>query len=195
MFVSLRLCVVVLRNKDLQLPSKFRLLETSCIFRANVRVCFWAGAQQKLQKGMCTTKYEISLYVCIIWAVIAWKLWIYLYLPTQYQADWSVWLCRVSWILAGPKFCCALVQFVFSMFQVTKYESSCSVYVTSVYSLPSGISLSCSVCSCKYQMSHNTQKRVFRDFQPGKIQTSLLSYRSLLESWNLGYNKYTYHTI
>ena len=100
-----------------------------------------------------------------------------------------------SWILAGLKFCCALVQFVFSMFQVTKYESSCSVYVTSVYSLPSGISLSCSVCSCKYQMSHNTQKHVFRDFRPGKIQTSLLSYRSSLESWNFGYSKYTYHTI
>ena len=29
-----------------------------------------------------------------------------------------------------------------------------------------------------YHMSHITRKYVFRDFRPGKIQTSLLSYRS-----------------
>ena len=29
-----------------------------------------------------------------------------------------------------------------------------------------------------YHMSHITWKRVFGDFQPGKIQTSVLSYRS-----------------
>ena len=44
-------------------------------------------------------------------------------------------------------------------------------------------------------MSHITQKRVFGDFRPGNIQTSLLNYRSKLESWNFGYSKYTYHTI
>ena len=30
----------------------------------------------------------------------------------------------------------------------------------------------------KYKMSHITRKRVFGDFRPGNIQTSLLSYRS-----------------
>ena len=39
-----------------------------------------------------------------------------------------------------------------------------------------------------YHMSHITRKRVFRDFRRGKIQTSLLSYRNSLESWNFGYS-------
>ena len=44
-------------------------------------------------------------------------------------------------------------------------------------------------------LSHITRKRVFGDFRPGKVQTSLFSYRSYLESWNFGYSKNTYQTI
>ena len=45
----------------------------------------------------------------------------------------------------------------------------------------------------KHNLSHIMRKRVFGDFPTGKIQTSLLSYRSLPESWTFGYSKYTYH--
>ena len=44
-----------------------------------------------------------------------------------------------------------------------------------------------------YEPRH--EKTCLRDFQSGKTQTSLLSYRDLLESWNFGLSKYRYYTI
>ena len=38
-------------------------------------------------------------------------------------------------------------------------------------------------------MSHITRKRVFEDFRPGKLQTSLLSYRSKLEYLNFSFDE------
>ena len=39
------------------------------------------------------------------------------------------------------------------------------------------------------------KKRGFWGLRPGKIQTGLFSFRSLLESWNFGFSKYRYNTI
>ena len=44
-----------------------------------------------------------------------------------------------------------------------------------------------------YEPPH--EKICLRDLPPGKAQTGLLSYRSWLGSWNLGFSMYRYYTI
>ena len=43
--------------------------------------------------------------------------------------------------------------------------------------------------------SSRHKKTCLRGFRLGETQTSLLSYRDKLESWNFGFSKYTYYTI
>ena len=45
----------------------------------------------------------------------------------------------------------------------------------------------------QYEPRH--EKTCLWGFRPGKTQTSLLSYRDKLESWNFGLSKYRYYTV
>ena len=49
--------------------------------------------------------------------------------------------------------------------------------------------LTCAQTINTFTYSHHQEKTCLPDFRPGKTQTSLLSYRSKLESWNFWYSK------
>ena len=132
-------------------------------------ICFiWAATRQNQKVSVRPAKTQISLGIRPVWSESSLSAWRNLGpLATHWvhskDSDLTGRMPRLIWVFAGRT--------------VTLLVLSCrgSFYFTSLH------------------LSLVMRKCVFWSLWPGKIQTSLLSYRSKLESWNFGFSKYTYY--
>ena len=141
-----------------------------------------AASWQNQQSGMCVQRRlrsESSL--CAQWVA---KDPSFLHADSE-DSDQTGWMPRLTWVFAGRT--CHFVGFVMRRLKepIHSNTTSCPGHQTGKEHRHQG----------RHQVCHITRKCVFGDFWPGKIQTSLLSYRSQLESSKFGYSKYKYLTI